>query len=127
MSAEKRGPGGLVMLAQGAEPPETPRKPFGVHWAGLLPGSIPAPPTRRPASLGWPPALSVQCPGELWITLTLKRFKPLPGIDPDPQGRAVDVASHVEDRVAPCFAGAAWLNRRFPARSFLNIFSPATT
>jgi hypothetical protein len=56
-----------------------------------------------------------------WITLTLKRFKPPPGIDPDPQGRAIDVVSHVQDRIAPCFAGAAWLKRRFPARSYLNI------
>ena len=46
MSAEKRGHRGLVLLAQGAEPPETPRKPFGVYPAGSVLGSIPVSPTR---------------------------------------------------------------------------------
>ncbi|GGQ83760.1 hypothetical protein [Couchioplanes azureus] len=52
-----------------------------------------------------------------WIFLSASHRMPT-GVDPLAYWRAtVVVAESVEDRLNRCFAGAAWLKQRFPARS----------
>ncbi|UQU66861.1 hypothetical protein COUCH_11575 [Couchioplanes caeruleus] len=37
-------------------------------------------------------------------------------------GRMIEASNHVSPRVSRCFAGSAWLRRRFPARSHVTLF-----
>ena len=56
-----------------------------------------------------------------WIASSAPFTAP-PGVDPVRYQRVVTaVASQVEYRVAPCYAGSAWLKRRFPARSYVQV------
>ncbi|MEV6599879.1 hypothetical protein AB0M36_23935 [Actinoplanes sp. NPDC051346] len=49
------------------------------------------------------------------------RFKSLTGVDPVLYERMRSVSTEVAERVTRCFAGSAWLRRRFPARSYVNM------
>ncbi|UQU66840.1 hypothetical protein COUCH_11465 [Couchioplanes caeruleus] len=49
------------------------------------------------------------------------RFKSLTGVDPVLYERMRFVSTEVTERVTRCFAGQAWLRRRFPARSYVNM------
>jgi hypothetical protein len=56
-----------------------------------------------------------------WIALSAPFAAPA-GVDPHRYQRvATAVASHVADRVTLCYAGSAWLKRRFPARSYVQV------
>ena len=49
-------------------------------------------------------------------------FEAPAGVDPDSYWRMADAGNRVADRVTRCFAGSAWLRRRFPARSYVQVF-----
>jgi hypothetical protein len=49
------------------------------------------------------------------------RFKSLTGVDPVLYERMSSISTEVAERVTRCFAGQAWLRRRFPARSYVNL------
>ncbi|WP_433796201.1 hypothetical protein [Actinoplanes sp. CA-252034] len=49
------------------------------------------------------------------------RFKSLTGVDPVLYERMSSVSTEVAERVTRCFAGQAWLRRRFPAHSHVNM------
>lgn len=55
-----------------------------------------------------------------WISLSASLTMPV-GVDPVAYGQALVVAHSVEDRLNRCFAGAAWLKQRFPARSSVRV------
>jgi hypothetical protein len=56
-----------------------------------------------------------------WFTLSAYGKAPA-GTDTDRYDWAISVvARHVNDRVNRCFAGAAWLKQRFPARSYVRV------
>jgi hypothetical protein len=55
-----------------------------------------------------------------WISLSASHTTPT-GVDPVAYQRAIVVAHSVEDRLNRCFAGAAWLKQRFPARSSVRV------
>jgi hypothetical protein len=55
-----------------------------------------------------------------WLDLSARLTVPT-GIDPARYLRIHAVEHHVADRITRCFAGAAWLSRRFPARSSVRV------
>ncbi|MGW4945030.1 hypothetical protein ACWEOZ_25955 [Actinoplanes sp. NPDC004185] len=55
-----------------------------------------------------------------WISLSASLTMPA-GVGRVAYGQALVVAHSVEDRFNRCFAGAAWLKQRFPARSSVRV------
>ncbi len=55
-----------------------------------------------------------------WIFLSASHTMPA-GVDRVAYGQVLVVAHSVEDRLNRCFAGAAWLKQRFPARSAVRV------
>jgi hypothetical protein len=58
--------------------------------------------------------------------MSVYAFEAPEGVDPDSYWHMLDVGSRVTDRVTRCFAGSAWLRRRFPARSYVQLFASTT-
>jgi hypothetical protein len=71
--------------------------------------------------LSAPPIMSAGADPARDEPLMLYSDKPPPGVDPGRYHHMISVGADVARRVTRCFAGASWLRRAFPARSFVQL------